>query len=215
MSSSDDQMAARMFPSMGNGQPAGGRTPLTGDDFLEQTLTQPEDGGKASPEISTLTDEQISARMYGDDAGAGDPLADAASYDHITGDLLDSYEIEARGERDAAEIDTLARTRRGLNEAFHRYSVGASEAKEVMGLATEFFRNPKDAESAEVERANTEAALQKKWGARYQTNVNAAKRVVADLNRRIPNFADKLDRSGLGNSQKLIETLARAGNRRR
>lgn len=60
-----------------------------------------------------------------------------------------------------------------------------------------------------AERRDASAALQREWGADYQTRITLAQRAINDYGGQ--EFADFLDETGLGNNQALANALADLG----
>lgn len=208
----NDDALNKFFPSMARTQ--GNDTAISPLAAVERERSlEPISGAK--PRIQEMTEDEIAANLYGDSPDAGAPLQTADAYDVATGSLLDAFEREARYSGDVEEQKVLAATRQGMNAAFHEYGVGQSEAATLTSLWGEYAREPRSDEAVEVLTRNTEAALRAKWGSRYGEKLATAKAVVAALDRKIPMFRHKLEATGAGSDQRIIEALARAGERRR
>lgn len=199
-----------LFPSMSE-RPDGPPTAL-GAGLTPYQPEQSTSGGTRAPEIGTMTEEAIAQRMFGENPGAGEPVA---NYDGILDDLLSNAETEARGAKDELAIAELAQTRRGLNESFQELGVGGSEAKALMAEFKERLEIPRQAWAIAAEKEQTAEALRQKWGSEFNQRISEAKQMIARLETKIPRLRQQLEHSGLGNSQRLIEALANAARRRR
>lgn len=207
----NDDALDRLFPSMSQ-RPQGPDTALGAAGLTPYQPEQSTSGGTRTPEIGTMTEQQIAERMFGQDPGAGQPLE---SYDHVVDDLLSNAEREARAAKDELTLAELAQTRQGLNESFRELGVGGSEAKQLMAEFKERLETPRQAWAIAAERDATAEALRQKWGPEFNQRISEAKQMIARLETKIPRLRQQLESSGLGNSQKLIETLAAAARRRR
>lgn len=209
----ENQLAAILYPSTSTGAAAdpGEETALGGIARDFRPAGQPV---LREENVELLSDEEMAARMFGDDPGAGEPLDSPAAYHTVAGDFFDGFEFQARYDKNTEESSMLAESRAGLAEAMHEYGVGRSEGKALMGEALPYFQNPKTPEAMDLEAANTEATLRQRWGSAYTQNLEAARRMAVAIERRVPNFRAKLAATGYGNNLTLITTLARAGNRR-
>ncbi len=206
----DDAYLDKMFPSMSQ-RPEGPPTAL-GAGLTPHLQEQPNREGTRAPEIQNLTEQQIAERMFGQDPGAGQPLE---SYDATIDDLLSNAEREARASKDELTLAELAQTRQGLNESFRELGVGGSEAKQLMAEFRERIETPRQPWAVAAERDQTAENLRQKWGPEFHQRIADAKGMITRLEQKIPRLRQQLESSGLGNSQRLIETLANAARRRR
>jgi|GEM_PF-2234421 len=136
------------------------------------------------------------------------------SFEPIVNPALEPLAREARLNGDHEEAQAIDRAMRQLGSVFGEYAVGGQHAAQVMAEAGGFLCRQKSGDAILRERTNTETALLAKYGADYAGNIAGAQRVVAEMGARVPGLADALGKSGLGNSQKVVEAAVAVARRR-
>jgi hypothetical protein len=165
---------------------------------------------KSDEEVEQPPERQPGELFYAAD-GAGDP---PVSYDPVLCSFFDGREIGARQADEHEKAEELATAREGLREVLTSFQVGSSAAQEMFSTVNEYINYPRDDAYLEREKAETMAALQKKWGPDTDRMITGAQRVLNEVSRKVPGLADTMVNTGAANNIKIITHLANIAKRR-
>lgn len=127
------------------------------------------------------------------------------NYGPVVSPVFEQEAFKARfdGNHDEAlEIDKAAQ---GLNDVFKDFEVGENLAKGIMQETSDYLRNQRSEETIIQTEDDTMAVLREKYGADLEKNLAGARRVIREAGRQVPNLIQVLERTGLGNSLKVVE----------
>lgn len=177
----------------------------SGDGFLQ--------GGSGNPGEMVTGEEQREAHAGGiyRENNEGDV---PSTYEPVLCSFFDGKEYRARFEKDDPQVDTLRAARAGANEVLRSFEVGETGAREIFNLFNDYMENPRSEEAMTSQLSQTEHALKKEWGYDYEKMTGAAKRVLQETAKRIPNLIETVDRTGIGNNIDFVRRLAYIGKRR-
>lgn len=230
----ENEIAARMFPSMPRTAPAEIVPERTPDDIIADRLyrkpveqnglyptmtaqqnPQPAPAPKQTEDKVVVTDPQAD-QLFGDDVWAGDLPSDEGYYPSMSS-LFDAEMAEASSQGDMDLLDDLDDAREGLNQMFGEFTVGAAEAREICSLiATHTTRRLRShtAESLHQAKLNGMNELKQHYGSRYDDALKAARRVSDEIAKVIPYYTKTVNDSGLGNDPRYIRKLVSAAHRK-
>lgn len=160
--------------------------------------------------VASLSDETLAEKLYPDGGEAGGVLND---YSHVTSNFFDSQETAARMIHDEGELETIAKGREAVNQAFIDFQVGQTAAAKIMTLAKDFATNPRTADNIAAMTETTLADLKAKEGSRTDGLLKGGQRVVNELCRRIPNLQSYLD-NGLGSHPDFVKNMIAIARRK-
>lgn len=109
----------------------------------------------------------------------------------------------------ALEIDKAAQT---MSSVFKEMSVGDNLAKDIMLETSDYLRNQRSEEAIIATQESTISTLREKYGNDLDKNLAGARRVIQEAGKQVPNLIQVLERTGLGNSLKVVQnaiTIAR------
>lgn len=192
---SGEDLASELWPKMNTGQ---GSSAPPAESFQSK-----------AGELSNDTQRPLGG-IYREN-NEGDP---PSTYEPVLRSFFDGKEHAARFEKDQLQIEALEATRTGVNEVLRSFEVGETGAKEILDLFNEYMDNPLPEEAIEAEKSKTADALKKEWGHDMDKMVGAAKRVLQEAAKRIPNLMETVNQTGIGNDINFIRRLAFIGKRR-
>lgn len=123
----------------------------------------------------------------------------------------------ARLEGDAALADEWREASRTLSEDFRQAGMDAEEVGQVMELAREALGNTLPGMPVDEERLLHMQVQAEAWMVERgvtDAEIDAARRMIDDLDMRTPGLKDYLDATGLGSDPRLIEKAIREAARR-
>jgi hypothetical protein len=192
--SDDAPLANRLFGGTPEPPPGGdtGRL-MAWADKTNQKQSEP----LTRDEGSVVDDKVAGETLYG-----GDTLD---SYEPFISPVLEQEAHKARFDGNHEEAMTIDKASRELNTVFKEYEVSGIVSKEIMVEAGNYLSNPRSEEAIIHAEDETRTVLAEKYGDDLDKNLAGARRVVNEIGKRVPNFIHVLERTGLGNSQKVIE----------
>ena len=136
------------------------------------------------------------------------------TYDPILNSFFEGREYMARFDKDELQIEALAATRAGANEVLRAFEVGETGAKEIFDTFNNYLEYPRSEETIEAMTISTEQALKKEFGHDYDKMVGAAKRVLQEAAKKIPNLIETVNETGIGSDLNFVRRLVFIGKRR-
>jgi hypothetical protein len=215
--SDEHSLADAMFGgSMKSSDPPPAQGETTSASFVASAISgipmageKPAQPPKEEPKSGAPVDSQSTA-IYGENM-EGSVLED---YAPVISPILENEAFKARYDGNHEEALTIGTAGRELNAAFVDYEIGGNLAKDIMNEAGEFLTNARSEEQILGMEDASMVFLTVKYGADLNKNLAGAQRVVAEIGKRVPNFIHVLERSGLGNSPKVIEACIQSARKK-
>jgi hypothetical protein len=185
--------------------PAGGNIPGFGGN---QTVPG---SGEGEGENKEASDPRPSPADLWRENSEGDA---PASYEPVLNSFFNGREYQARFDKDDLQVESLSAARTGASVVLRAFEVGETGAKEIFNLFGDYIDRPDSDEVKESKAAETSKVLSKEWGKDTAAMISAAKKVLAEASRKIPNLLETVERTGLGNDAAFIRRLAQIGARK-
>lgn len=136
------------------------------------------------------------------------------SYEPIIAPVFEQEAFKARFEGNHEEALTIDKAAQELGTVFKEYEVTDLLAKEIMLEAGDYLRAQRSETAIMNEEESTFKALSEKYGDDLNKNLAGARRVAHEIGKRIPNFINTLERTGLGNNLKVGEALIQLASKK-
>ncbi len=167
--------------------------------------------GAGPTRAPTPTDTEVTAAQLFD---GGEPAANPEVYDSVLGSSFDALLYQARLDRVAEDVEFYGEARAQAGQLMHQLQIPVPVARELNLTLSGYIESPLSDEALAAKNAETEAALRSEWGASYDSQIAAAKRVYAVALKTMPSLAAIVS-AGAGSDAKFLKALAAAAGRRK
>lgn len=143
----------------------------------------------------------LSIEIYGRSGCVGDPLDD---YSRILNSAFDGAAHSARSEGETERAAQMDKAVRELNSVFVESKTPSGLVKEFAAAFKDHIDRPRTADQVERVTEQTMADLGKLYGKDFDKNLAGARRIIDELDRRMPGLKETLSSTGLGSNKTIV-----------
>jgi hypothetical protein len=166
-------------------------------------------GGEKSTELSAGESEgDAASKIFSDEKQEFDA--------GVVEGFLNSRALSARSDGDHERAEALKAATSALTDDFRANGTSSRDAEEAFQILREAndYLTPPSPEQIATDMTANLATLQSELGSSFQSDLDAARAFISDLNKVAPGTIESLSRNGAGNDLRLVKAAIREARRR-